>query len=60
MIRIFDPISDSSEETHPLLFLVSEPTPGPGLNFSLILADFIARAVCLTLFEFYWANNWGV
>ena len=53
MIRIFDPISDSSEETHPLLFLVSEPTPGPGLNFSLILADFIARAVCLTLFEFY-------
>ena len=53
MIRIFDPISDFSKETHPLLFLVSEPTPGQGLNFSWILADFIARAVCLTLFQFY-------
>ena len=37
-----------------------ELTPGQGLNFSWILTDFIARAVCLTLFNFYWANNWGV
>ena len=60
MIRIFDLISDFSKEMYSLLYLVSEPTPGQGLNFSWILADFIARAVCLTLFEFYWANNWGV
>ena len=59
MIRIFDLILDFSKEMYPLLYLVSELTPGPGLNFSWILTD-LARAVCLTLFEFYWANNWGV
>ena len=56
MIRILDPISDFSKETHPFLFLVSELTPDPGLNFSWILTD-LARAVCLTLFAFYSANN---
>ena len=59
MIRIFDPISDFSKETHPFLLVVSELTSGLGLNFSWILTD-LARAVCLTLFEFYGANNWGV
>ena len=59
MIRIFDLISDFSKEMYPLLYLVSELTPGQGLNFSWILTD-LARAVCLTLFKFYWANNWGV